>query len=88
MLGELKPKYVTIANFRKENKEAFKELFKAFNVICRDAGLFNKSTVAIDGSKFRAVNSKMTERCVSKIVTRSHDLVREPSKTLLGFNRN
>ena len=67
LLGELKPKYVTIANFRKENKGAFKELFRAFNVICREAGLFSKTTVAIDGSKFRAVNSKKNNYNAKKI---------------------
>lgn len=67
LLGELKPKHVTIANFRKENSKAFKELFRAFNMICQDAGLFSNSVVAIDGSKFRAVNSKKNNYNAKKI---------------------
>ena len=67
LLGELKPKFVTISNFRKENKDAFRALFRAFNMICQDAGLISKSVVAIDGSKFRAVNSKKNNYNAKKI---------------------
>lgn len=67
LIGGLKPKYVTISNFRKDNTLAFKALFRAFNMICQDAGLFSKSVVAIDGSKFRAVNSKKNNYNAKKI---------------------
>ncbi len=61
LMQELRPKHVTIANFRKENKSAFKELFRAFNIICMNAVLFGRKIVAIDGSKFKAVNSKIEQ---------------------------
>ena len=67
LLEELKPKHVTISNFRKDNAKAFKQLFRAFNMICQEAGLFSKSVVAIDGSKFRAVNSKKNNYNAKKI---------------------
>ena len=67
LLGELQPKHVTISNFRKENSKAFKGLFRAFNMICEEAGLFSKTVVAIDGSKFRAVNSKKNNYNAKKI---------------------
>ena len=67
LLEEQKPKHVTIANFRKDNAKAFKQLFRAFNMICQEAGLFSKSVVAIDGSKFRAVNSKKNNYNAKKI---------------------
>lgn len=67
LMQELRPKHVTIANFRKENKGAFKELFRAFNMICLNADLFGREVVAIDGSKFRAVNSKKNNYNEKKI---------------------
>ena len=53
-----KPCYKTIANFRKDNRKAFKSLFKLFRTFCKAMDLYGKKTVAIDGSKFRAQNSK------------------------------
>jgi transposase len=67
LMQEQRPKHVTIANFRKENTKAFKELFRAFNMICMDANLFGREVVAIDGSKFRAVNSKKNNYTAKKI---------------------
>ena len=58
LTGMQKPCYKTIANFRKNNPIAFKNLFKSFSKFCLDLELFGRTTVAIDGSKFRAMNSK------------------------------
>jgi transposase len=56
LLGKLAPDHKTIANFRKDNLAAFKELFKAFCLLCRELGLFGGELIAVDGSKFKAVN--------------------------------
>lgn len=58
LLKKLKPDFKTIADFRKDNKKAIKNLFRDFNKLCDEWGLFGKELVAIDGSKFRACNSK------------------------------
>ena len=58
LLEKLSPDHKTIANFRKDNKEILKKLFKDFNELCKSWGLFGKEMVAIDGSKFQASNSK------------------------------
>lgn len=52
-----KPCYKTIANFRKDNRQAFRNLFKLYRDFCVKLNLFGKEVVAVDGSKFRAQNS-------------------------------
>ena len=58
LLRDLKPDFKTIADFRKNNRKAFKNVFRQFNLLCDGWALFGKKLVAIDGSKFKAVNSK------------------------------
>jgi len=58
ILGNLKPDFKTIANFRKDNKTQIKLAFQTFSVICDELGLIGKEMVAVDGSKFRACNSR------------------------------
>lgn len=67
LLKGLQPCYKTIADFRAVNKKAFKSAFRTFNVFLRDEGLFSKDTVATDGSKFRAQNSKKNNYNEKKI---------------------
>jgi transposase len=57
LLGGLRPDFKTIADFRKDNRAAFKPLFKQFNLLCRKLDLFGAELVAIDGSKFKALNN-------------------------------
>ena len=54
----LTPSYKTIANFRKDNPTALKEVFKEFVVLCREVGLIEGKLVAIDGAFLRANASK------------------------------
>jgi len=58
LLKKLKPDFKTIADFRKDNKKALKKVFRDFTKLCDEWELFGKELVAIDGSKFRACNSK------------------------------
>jgi len=51
------PCYKTIANFRKDNRKAFRNLFKLYREFCIKLNLYGKEVVAVDGSKFRAQNS-------------------------------
>lgn len=57
LLRSLRPDFKTIADFRKNNRPAFKPLFKQFNLLCRTMGLYAAELVAIDGSKFKALNN-------------------------------
>lgn len=57
LLRALRPDFKTIAEFRRANRACFKGVFKAFNLLCRKLELFGAELVAIDGAKFKAVNS-------------------------------
>ncbi len=56
LTGKLAPDHKTIADFRKNNGEAIKQVCKEFVLLCRKLALFTEAIVAIDGSKFKAVN--------------------------------
>ena len=58
LLGRLQPDFKTIADFRKDNGKAIQQSCREFVEICRKLDMFSKSLIAIDGSKFKAVNSK------------------------------
>jgi len=58
LTGKLAPDFKTIADFRKDNLKAFKAVHRQFIVLCRKLDLFGGELLAIDGSKFRAVNSR------------------------------
>ena len=57
LLKKVVPDFRCIADFRKNNPKALKEVFKSFIVLCNKAGLLSHDSVVIDGSKFRAVNA-------------------------------
>ena len=58
LLGRLAPDDKTIADFRKDNGSAIRKVCAQFVALCRDMGLLTKASVAIDGSKFKAVNNR------------------------------
>lgn len=58
LLRRLTPDFKTISDFKKDNKEAIYLVFKQFTFLCKEWDLFSKEVVAVDGSKFRASNSK------------------------------
>src|SRR5262245_13896554 len=58
LLGRLAPDHKTIADFRKDNGAAIKKVCARFVELCRQMGLLAKASVAIDGSKFKAVNNR------------------------------
>jgi len=58
LTGRLAPDHKTIADFRKDNGPAIKKVCTQFVELCRQMGLLAKASVAIDGSKFKAVNSR------------------------------
>lgn len=59
LINSLRPDFKTIADFRKNNKEQIKKAFHKFSMICDELGLIGKEMVAVDGSKFRANNSRL-----------------------------
>src|SRR5215204_3283976 len=58
LTGKLAPDHKTIANFRKDNGPAVQAACAHFIVLCRQIGLFTQAVAAVDGSKFKAVNTR------------------------------
>src|SRR6187200_1565820 len=58
LLGRLVPDHKTIADFRKDNGPALRQVCAQFVELCRQMGLLTTASVAIDGSKFKAVNNR------------------------------
>ena len=58
LTGQLAPDFKTIADFRKDNGKAIREVCRTFVALCRELDLLSAASVAIDGSKFKAVNAR------------------------------
>jgi hypothetical protein len=58
LLRAIKPDFKTIADFRRDNKKPLQNACRQFTLLCRKLNLFGGELIAIDGSKFRAVNAK------------------------------
>lgn len=58
LTGQLAPDFKTIADFRRDNSEGIRNVCRRFVTLCRDLKLFSQALIAIDGSKFKAVNSR------------------------------
>src|SRR5499426_3630527 len=58
LLKKLRPDHKTIADFRKNNLKPIRQVCREFTLLCKQLDLFGAELVAIDGSKFRAVNAK------------------------------
>jgi transposase len=58
LLGKLAPDFKTIADFRRDNGEPIRAVYREFTLLCRSLGLYGGELVAIDGSKFKAVNCR------------------------------
>jgi len=67
LMQELAPNYHSIADFRKNHHAALKNLFKLYVQFLDELNLLGKKTIAIDGSKFRAVNSRKNNYNQKKI---------------------
>jgi hypothetical protein len=58
LLGGLKPDFKTIADFRRDNRAAFRSVFREFVVLCRRLDLFGRELIAVDETRIKAVNNK------------------------------
>ena len=58
LLGKLTPDFKTIADFRKDNLKPLRAVNRQFTVLCRKLELFGGQLLAVDGSKFQAVNAR------------------------------
>jgi transposase len=58
LLRHLKPDFKTIADFRRDNRNAFRPVFRQFVLLCRQLDLFGRELLAVDGTRIKAVNNK------------------------------
>ena len=67
LTGRLAPDFKTIADFRRDNGAGIRNACRRFVALCRDLKLFSQALVAIDGSKFKAVNARDKNFTAGKI---------------------
>ena len=58
LLRHLKPEFKTIADFRRDNRKAFRPVFRQFVLLCKQLDLFGRELLALDGTRIKAVNNK------------------------------
>jgi len=94
LLGRLSPDFKTIADFRRDNGTGLRNVCRQFVMLCRELNLFTQTVVAIDGSKFKAVNAhdrnftrgKLEKRmqeidhCIERYLTAMETADRQPAE--------
>ncbi len=84
LTGHLTPDFKTIADFRKDNGAAIRRVCREFIVLCRNLDLFSEAIVAIDGSKFKAVNNRDKNFTDRKLQARMEQLEESIARYLVG----
>ena len=83
--GCLMPDFKTISNFRKDNSKAIRGVRRQFVVLCQQLGLFGEQLVAIDGSKFKAVNNRDRNATSAKLKRRMEEIESSISRYLTAL---
>ncbi len=86
LTGRLIPDFKTLANFRKDNGKAIRNACKQFVVLCQQLGLFTDALVAIDGSKFKAVNNRDRNYTSAKLKRRLEEIESSISRYLTALD--
>jgi transposase len=87
LTGRLAPDFKTIANFRRDNGAAIRAVCAQFVVLCRQLGLFTRAVVAIDGSKFKAVNNRDKNFTAAKVAKRIEQVDASIARYLAALDR-
>ena len=87
LTGRLMPDFKTIADFRRDNGKAIRRVCREFIVLCRDLKLFCEAIVAIDGSKFKAVNNRDKNFTDRKLKARMQQLEESIARYLTELDR-
>ena len=86
LLQNLRPNYHTIADFRKVHSQALQNMFRLYVQFLSEAGLLGKTTIAVDGSKFKAVNGKKNNYNQKKIDKHRQFIEDKTTKYLLELD--
>jgi transposase len=87
LTGRLMPDFKTIADFRRNNGSAIRAACAQFIVLCRQFDLFTRAVVAIDGSKFKAVNNRDRNFTVAKVAKRIEQVEASIARYLAALDR-
>jgi transposase len=87
LTGRLMPDFKTIADFRRDNGPAIRAVCAQFVVLCRQFNLFTRAVVAIDGSKFKAVNNRDKNFTVAKVAKRIEQVEASITRYLAALDR-
>jgi transposase len=87
LTGRLAPDFKTIADFRKDNGAAIRAVCGQFVELCRRLKLFTQAVVAIDGSKFKAVNNRDKNYTVAKVIGRMEQVNASIARYLRALDR-
>ena len=87
LTGRLMPDFKTIADFRRDNGPAIGAACAQFIVLCRQFNLFTRAVVAIDGSKFKAVNNRDKNFTVAKVAKRIEQVEAGIARYLAALDR-
>ena len=87
LTGRLAPDFKTIADFRRDNGKAIRRVCREFVVLCRSLNLFSDALVAIDGSKFKAVNGRDRNFTKHKLKARMRQLEESIARYLADLDR-
>jgi transposase len=74
LVGRLAPDFKTIADFRRDNGTGIRNVCRRFVAVCRDLKLFTQALIAVDGSKFKAVNTRDKNFTAAKIDKRQQQI--------------
>jgi len=86
LTGRLTPDHKTIANFRKDNGTAIRSVCRQFVVLCQKLGLFTEALVAVDGSKFKAVNNRDKNFTSAKLQRRMQEIEQSINRYLVELD--
>jgi len=87
LTGRLTPDFKTIADFRRDNGKAIRNVCREFILLCRDLKLFSEAIVAIDGSKFKAVNNRDKNFTDRKLKARMQQLEESIARYMTELDR-
>lgn len=87
LMRKLRPDFKTITDFRKDNRKAFKGVFRQFVLVCKQMGLLGGELVAVDGSKFKAVNSGQKNFSQTKLEKRLKEISQKVERYLDEMDR-
>ena len=85
LLRTLKPDFKTIADFRRDNRAAFRAVFRQFVLLCRRLNLYGRELLAVDGTRIKAVNNKdrnFTRSSLREFIRRADEWLEDYLKRL------